>query len=110
MNTMSLVELKALCKERGLSGYSNKNKAALLELLAPTEAGTNLIIDPPLAPAPAPLAPQEAPVPLILHNGDCLVVMKTIADASVDMILVDLPYGMTKNSWDIVIPFDLNGI
>jgi site-specific DNA-methyltransferase (adenine-specific) len=97
MNTMSLTELKALCKERGLSGYSNKNKAALLELLGPAEAEakTNDIIDPPVQ--------QE---PLILHNGDCLVVMKTIADASVDMILVDLPYGMTKNAWDIVIPFD----
>mgnify|MGYP003333624810 CR=1 FL=1 len=25
---------------------------------------------------------------------------------SVDLILCDLPYGMTKNSWDVVIPFD----
>jgi len=32
--------------------------------------------------------------------------MKTIEDSSVDMILCDLPYGTTKNKWDIIIPFD----
>ena len=35
--------------------------------------------------------------------GDCLDVMKTLADKSVDMILCDLPYGTTKNPWDSVI-------
>lgn len=32
--------------------------------------------------------------------------MDNIGDSSVDMILCDLPYGTTKCSWDIVIPFD----
>ena len=41
-----------------------------------------------------------------LYNGDCLELMKNIPDKSVDMILCDLPYGTTKCSWDIVIPFD----
>ena len=41
-----------------------------------------------------------------LHNGDCLEVMKTIPDASVDMILCDLPYGTTACAWDTIIPFD----
>lgn len=31
-----------------------------------------------------------------LHNGDCLTVMKTIADKSVDLILCDPPYGTTQ--------------
>ena len=39
--------------------------------------------------------------------GDCLDVMKTIPNNSVDMILCDLPYGITNNKWDNVIPFDL---
>lgn len=39
-------------------------------------------------------------------KGDCLELMKGIPDGSVDMILCDLPYGTTKNSWDNVIPFD----
>ena len=40
-----------------------------------------------------------------LYNGDCLEVMKNIADKSVDMILCDLPYGVTHNKIDVVIPF-----
>ncbi|MBP3935042.1 MAG: site-specific DNA-methyltransferase [Pseudomonas sp.] len=39
-------------------------------------------------------------------KGDCLELMKSIPDASVDMILCDLPYGTTACSWDSVIPFD----
>jgi site-specific DNA-methyltransferase (adenine-specific) len=30
---------------------------------------------------------------LTLHNGDCLEVMKTIPDKSIDLIICDLPYG-----------------
>ena len=30
---------------------------------------------------------------LTLYNGDCLEVMKEIPDASVDLIICDLPYG-----------------
>lgn len=41
-----------------------------------------------------------------LYNGDCLEVMKNIADKSVDMVLCDLPYGTTSNKWDIIIPFN----
>ncbi|MFN3703832.1 DNA-methyltransferase [Thermomonas sp.] len=32
--------------------------------------------------------------------------MKRLDDASVDMILCDLPYGTTQNGWDSVIPLD----
>ena len=39
--------------------------------------------------------------------GDCLERMKSIPDASVDMILTDPPYGTTAYKWDSVIPFDL---
>lgn len=41
-----------------------------------------------------------------LYQGDCLEVMKSIPDKSIDMILCDLPYGTTKNIWDTIIPFD----
>lgn len=41
-----------------------------------------------------------------LYEGDCLEYMKLIPDASVDMILCDLPYGMTQNEWDCYIPLD----
>ena len=38
--------------------------------------------------------------------GDCLDIMPTIPDVSVDMVLADLPYGVTANEWDKVIPLD----
>jgi len=41
-----------------------------------------------------------------LYPGDCLKVMKTIPDGSIDMILCDLPYGTTQNKWDAAIPLD----
>ena len=41
-----------------------------------------------------------------LHLGNCLEVMKSIPDHSVDMILCDLPYGTTACKWDAVIPFE----
>jgi site-specific DNA-methyltransferase (adenine-specific) len=41
-----------------------------------------------------------------VFQGDCLDVMQTIPDNSIDMILCDLPYGTTRNKWDSVIPLD----
>ena len=41
-----------------------------------------------------------------LYNGDCLEAMKEIPSKSVDMILCDLPYQVTKNKWDIIIPMN----
>ena len=40
-----------------------------------------------------------------LYHGDCLQVMPTLPDHSVDMICADLPYGTTACHWDTVIPF-----
>lgn len=39
-------------------------------------------------------------------QGDCLDIMPTIPDKSIDMILCDLPYGTTQNKWDSVIVLD----
>lgn len=35
-----------------------------------------------------------------LYNADCLEKMKDIPDGSIDMILCDLPYGVTSCKWD----------
>ncbi len=43
----------------------------------------------------------------LLKQGDCLELMKSIPDKSIDMILCDLPYGTTKNKWDSVIDLEL---
>lgn len=39
-----------------------------------------------------------------VYQADCLEFMKRIPNASVDMVLCDLPYGTTQNKWDSVIP------
>ena len=41
-----------------------------------------------------------------LMQGDCLELMRDLPDASVDLILCDLPYGTTACKWDSVIPFE----
>ncbi len=39
-----------------------------------------------------------------LLEGDCLTWLPRIPDASIDLILCDLPYGTTQNGWDSLIP------
>ena len=41
-----------------------------------------------------------------IECGDCLELMNSIPDGSIDMILCDLPYGTTACKWDNVIPFE----
>lgn len=39
-------------------------------------------------------------------QGDCLTLMPNLPDASIDLILCDLPYGITNCKWDVVIPLE----
>lgn len=41
-----------------------------------------------------------------IYNQDCLEGMKNIEEGTVDMILCDLPYGITQCDWDRPIPLD----
>lgn len=43
---------------------------------------------------------------VILGHGDCLELLNLVEDGSVGMVLCDLPYGTTRNRWDVIIPFD----
>lgn len=36
-----------------------------------------------------------------LYHDDCLNVLPTLKDNSIDMILCDLPYGQTRHKWDV---------
>lgn len=38
--------------------------------------------------------------------GDAIENMAKLKEKSIDLILVDLPYGVTNNKWDVIIPFD----
>ena len=44
-------------------------------------------------------------MPNLLRTGNCLEVLAAARTASVDMILADLPYGTTQNTWDTPLPF-----
>ena len=41
-----------------------------------------------------------------IYNQDCIEGMKLIDDKSIDLICCDLPYNITKISWDSLIPFN----
>lgn len=41
-----------------------------------------------------------------LYDGDCIKIMKDIKEKSIDMILCDLPYGVTQCEWDVKLPFE----
>lgn len=41
-----------------------------------------------------------------LYLGDCIEVMNSLPESSVDLILADIPYGTTKCKWDVIIPFE----
>jgi len=42
----------------------------------------------------------------VLHHADCFDVMPLLQDASVDLVLADLPYGTTQCAWDTEMPLE----
>jgi site-specific DNA-methyltransferase (adenine-specific) len=103
ISKMSKLELLEKCKELGIKKCSSKNKSQLIELINLNHKISNNveeyknIIEP---------ITENAPTTINLVKGDCLIEMVKIKSGSIDMILCDLPYGITKNKWDIIIPFD----
>jgi site-specific DNA-methyltransferase (adenine-specific) len=41
-----------------------------------------------------------------LHNDNCFNILPTLKDKSVDLVLVDLPYGQTACEWDVCIDLE----
>lgn len=41
-----------------------------------------------------------------IYNEDCMIGMKEIPDGSVDLILTDLPFGISAHRWDSVLPLN----
>ena len=41
-----------------------------------------------------------------IYNQDCMIGMKEIPDGSIDLILCDLPFGVSAHKWDCVLPLD----
>ena len=120
INTMNKSQLFLECEKLGLTGYKSKNKKELIQLIndklslkednqlslkednqLSSKEEENIVLQTDVEPII-----NETNISINLINGDCLIEMKKIPDKSIDMILCDLPYGVTHNVWDIVIPFD----
>ena len=41
-----------------------------------------------------------------LYQGDCLNILPTLQDGSINAIITDLPYGKVNCEWDEIIPFE----
>ncbi len=109
LTKLSKTQLLEKCNELGITKCKSKNKSDLIDLINSKNAkGLQDCSTKGLQNCDAQSVIQSATndQQYNLINGDCLIEMKNIKDKSVDMILCDLPYGMTKNSWDVVIPFD----
>jgi site-specific DNA-methyltransferase (adenine-specific) len=135
LTKLSKQELLAKCEEDGFTKCKSKNKCKLIDIInskrkienqkkqskliieedSEDEKKINIILEKNtlLDKNKDDNSTIEEPIKLEINNtnynlinGDCLIEMKNIKEKSVDMILCDLPYGMTKNSWDVVIPFD----
>lgn len=105
--TKTMKDLKKICSERNITGCSRMNKSDIIKAIHANASTENFVIAnsaPPITDSP-PSSPSDDGS-FTLLNGDCLVEMSTIQSGSVDMILCDLPYGVTKNAWDVIIPFD----
>jgi site-specific DNA-methyltransferase (adenine-specific) len=119
---MNKFELLKKCQELKITKCSSKNKSQLIELINKSiknieEYQDEVVINEPHTSIIEPISEnvvitenivvtENTPPTIHLFKGDCLVEMTKIKSGSVDMILCDLPYGVTKNDWDIVIPFD----
>ena len=115
----NMKELISLCKEHKIKQYSNKNKSELISHILNNKIilnNTENIITPMIENISKPTKIKIENVnftreylnkeKVCLVNGDCLDVMLNIETESIDLILCDLPYGITKNKWDVIIPFD----
>ena len=63
-------------------------------------------MDKPNMTIPRGVNPRKSDYTTFMFRGDCLEHLKVLDDASVDMILCDLPYGVTHNPHDKRIPFE----
>ena len=86
-------ELKTICKERKIKGYSTcKDKEALIALLQSSE-NTIVYTQAPVQQAQV----QQAQVQQDILEGDALLILPTLASDSAQIILVDPPYNIGKD-------------
>ena len=103
---MKMKELKCFCKEHKIKGYStyiNKN-----DLISYIKTNQDNISNANVSQIKEYKFTREKlnKEKVCLVKGDCLEVMLNIEPKSIDLILCDLPYGITQNKWDVIISFE----
>jgi site-specific DNA-methyltransferase (adenine-specific) len=78
----TVADLKAICKERGLSGTSGKTKAALIAMLGQEVA--NVIV-------------ESGPMRQDVIHGDTMKILPTLESDSAQIIIADPPYNIGKD-------------
>lgn len=43
---------------------------------------------------------------IAIYNDDCFNILETLEDKTIDLFILDLPYGQTANKWDNIIDLD----
>ena len=103
---MDLKQLKSYCKENKIIKYSTyTNKNDLISYIKTNQDNTSNAIVSQIKEYKFTREKIEKEK-VCTVKGDCLEVMLNIEPKSIDLILCDLPYGVTKNKWDVIIPFD----
>ena len=49
---------------------------------------------------------KDNPMKHTLYQGDAFAFMSSIKDKDINLICTDLPYGITQNKWDSILPLD----
>lgn len=88
ITSKSLSELKAICKERKIKGFSGKSREELIALIRATTAVTAAAVT---AAVTAPPAKQEVLL------GDTIAILPTLASDSAQIIIADPPYNIGKD-------------
>lgn len=91
----TVAELKALCKERNIKGYSGKKRDELIALLSSASVIASEPV-PASVPAPAPVLENTVLRQEIIH-GDSLVILPTLESESAHTIICDPPYNIGKD-------------
>jgi site-specific DNA-methyltransferase (adenine-specific) len=103
---MDLKQLKSYCKENKIKRYSTyTNKNDLITYIKSNENNTSNAIVSQIKEYKFTREKLDKEK-VCLVKGDCLEVMLNIEPKSIDLILCDLPYGVTKNKWDVIISFE----
>jgi site-specific DNA-methyltransferase (adenine-specific) len=92
----TLLELREICKDRGISGVSAKSKAAIIAMLRQTP--TNVIVESlPIRQDVVNLVVESSSPRHDVIHGDTIKILPTLESDSAQIIIADPPYNIGKD-------------